>query len=319
MTLRLRDDWVWDSWPFTDEAGHHHLFYLKAPRSLVNPHLRHSNPRIGHAISTDWRDWHVLQDALAPAPAPAWDDLTTWTGSVVKGPDRYHLFYTGGSMAQGYMVQRIGRADSDDLVHWERFGDQPLVTADPRWYESVDGRTGPEQHWRDPWVYEDPSGDGWHMLITARLPGTERGRGVVAHATSRDLAEWTVHAPRTEPGPFDQLEVVQTVLIDDAPYLVASCGSAELNPEHTTIGATGGGVYLIPGESLVGPWDVHRAVRVGPDELYAARLIDDSGQPSLLGFLDLVDGEFVGEVLDPIPVLSATHSIDASDMEEQVH
>ena len=22
--------------------------------------------------------------------------------------------------------------------------------------------------WRDPWVFPDPAGDGWHMLITAR-------------------------------------------------------------------------------------------------------------------------------------------------------
>ena len=312
MSLRLAHDWVWDSWPFTDEAGKHHLFHLKAPRSLLDPQLRHSNPRIGHAVSTDWRNWDILPDALAPTTtSESWDDLTTWTGSVVRGPDRYHLFYTGGSRAQGYMVQRIGRADSDDLIHWERFGDQPLVTADSRWYESVDGCTGHEQHWRDPWVYADPSGNGWHMLITARLPGSERGRGVVAHATSTDLTVWTVQPPLTKPGPFDQLEVVQTVTVDGKHYLLASCGDGELNPDHHRLGAAGG-VYLLPGASAIGPWDASQAVRIGPDELYAARMIDDRGAPALLGFTDIADGKFVGEIPDPIPVLPGEHSFDTS-------
>ena len=47
MTLRLEDDWVWDSWPFDDDQGLHHLFFLKAPRSLGDPELRHVNATRG--------------------------------------------------------------------------------------------------------------------------------------------------------------------------------------------------------------------------------------------------------------------------------
>ena len=98
---------------------------------------------------------------IAPSETPSWDDCTTWTGSVVQGPTgRYHLFYTGTTKAEDGMVQRIGRADSDDLVHWERFGDTFLVEADPRWYERYDAAIWHDEAFRDPWVFEDPAGEG---------------------------------------------------------------------------------------------------------------------------------------------------------------
>lgn len=317
--LRLDDDWIWDSWPF-DVDGRHHLFFLKAPRALGDPDLRHVNVTIGHAVSDDWRAWELLPDALAPADGPAWDDYTTWTGSVVRGPDLYHLFYTGTSRVDGIAVQRIGRADSDDLVHWTRYGSSPLVAADPRWYESVDGGTGPRQDWRDPWVYREGEDGPWHMLVTAKVPGEGRGRGVVAHATSDDLDTWEVKPPLTEPGPFDHLEVVQTVALDGSHHLVASCGDGELNPEHHGHTATGG-VYLIPGEGPVGPWVASRARRVAHRSLYAARLIDDHGTPALLGFRDIEDDGFIGDIPDPVPVVleddtsAGRHSLETASFE----
>ncbi len=298
--LRLPDDWVWDSWPF-DADGRHHLFFLKAPRALVDPMQRHFNVSIGHAVSDDWRSWELLPDALRPAECPSWDDYTTWTGSVVKGPERYHLFYTGTSRAHGFAVQRIGRADSDDLITWTRYGTTPLVTADARWYESFDGGSSPSQDWRDPWVYRDDEDGPWHMLITARVPGDGDGRGVVAHATSSDLDTWQVHAPLTEPGPFEHLEVAQPVTLDGGHHLVVSCGDGELNPEHHGPGATGG-VYLLPGAGPTGPWEAGRARRVVHPSLYAARLIDDAGTPALLGFRDMENGHFIGEIPDPVPL-----------------
>jgi beta-fructofuranosidase len=140
------------------------------------------------------------------------------------------------------------------------------------------------------------------MLITARLRGEGRGRGVVGHATSDDLDRWEVHPPLSEAGPFDHLEVVQTVTLDGSHLLVASCGDGELNPEHHGVG-TPGGVYLLPGDGPVGPWSAARARRVAHPSLYAARLIDDHGTPALLGFRDIENGRFVGEIPDPVPIV----------------
>ena len=82
--------------------------------------------------------WQLVADALVPADAPSWDDLATWTGCTVRGPDgRWYLFYTGVGRAEDGLVQRIGLAVSDDLTTWHRHGAGPLVEADPSWYETA--------------------------------------------------------------------------------------------------------------------------------------------------------------------------------------
>ena len=50
--LRLEDHWVWDSW-IADDGDLYHLFFLQAPRSLVDPGKRHTAATVGHATSRD--------------------------------------------------------------------------------------------------------------------------------------------------------------------------------------------------------------------------------------------------------------------------
>jgi beta-fructofuranosidase len=302
--LRLADHWVWDSWGAHD-GTHHHLFFLRASRALLDPDRRHLRASVGHARSTDLRRWDLLPDALVPADSPAWDDQATWTGSVVEAPDgTWRLFYTGVSRAERGLVQRIGVARSDDLLTWHRVGDGLLLEADARWYEKLDLEAWIDEAWRDPYVFADPGGDGWHMLITARVPdGDPAGRGVIGHATSPDLEHWEVLPPLTTPAGFGQLEVPQAVVVDGQPMLVFSCW-----PDRMTDGRRdqwrGGGVWAVPGADLTGPWDIASATTFGHPSVYAARLVEERpGQWALLGFRDTEDGTFVGEITDPLPVV----------------
>src|SRR5215210_6436007 len=106
--LRLADRWVWDLWSARTDSEYP-LFFLQAPRSLGDPELRHRNASVGHAVSTDLRDWTRVADALTPQQAPAFDDLATWTGCVVRGDDGvWRMFSTGLSRAEDGLVQRIG-------------------------------------------------------------------------------------------------------------------------------------------------------------------------------------------------------------------
>ncbi|MDG4825145.1 glycoside hydrolase family 68 protein [Asanoa sp. WMMD1127] len=296
--LRLPDHWVWDSWYARDDAGRWHVFFLRASRALLDPHRRHRRAAIGHAVSDDLRSWQLVADALVPADAPAWDDLATWTGSTVRGPDgRWHLFYTGVSRAEDGLVQRIGLATSEDLTTWRRHGDTPLVEAHPAWYELLDRQAWYEQAWRDPWVYPDPDGDGWHMLITARANhGPADGRGVIGHATSPDLLTWTVRPPLTVPGGFGHLEVPQVEVVDGQPLLLFCTNAAQ--PRHGT-----SRIWVVPAPTVRGPWDLAAARPVDRPGLYAPRLVADAdGRWQLVGFLDEVDGAFVGELAGPVPV-----------------
>lgn len=301
--LRLADHWVWDSWPAFD-GTHHHLFFLRASRALLDPDRRHQRASIGHARSTDLRTWELLPDALVPDDAPAWDDQATWTGSVVQAPDgSWRLFYTGVSRAERGIVQRVGAARSDDLITWHRLPG-PMTEADPRWYEKLTDEGWFDEAWRDPWVLKDPDGDGWHMLVTARVrEGDPEGRSVIGHATSPDLDTWTVREPLTTPAGFGQLEVPQVVEVEGRPFLLFCCW-----PDRMAAGRretwTGGGMWVVPGESLLGPWDFDQARTFDHPSLYAARLIQGAdGQWVLLGFRDTEDGAFVGEITDPLPVV----------------
>ena len=158
MALELDDRWIWDFWLVRD-GDRHHVFFLQAPRGIGDPDQRHWNVSVGHAVSTDLRDWALLPDALHPGPAPAWDDASTWTGSVVRHRDQWCLLYTGTSHADGRLVQRIGLATSTDLVHWTKHS-RAVLEADPRWYEvlgpSNGGHAWHDQAWRDPVGFRAP-------------------------------------------------------------------------------------------------------------------------------------------------------------------
>lgn len=296
MALRLPDRWIWDFWLARD-GDSYHLFFLQAPRSLPDPDLRHWNVSIGHAVSTDLRHWRPLPDALAPAAAGAWDDYTTWTGSVLRHDGRWFMFYTGTSRREDGKVQRVGLATSEDLTTWHRYGDRPLIEADPRWYE-VDGRDWEEVAWRDPWVFPDPAGAGFHAVITARAThGDPTTRGVVGHATSEDLLTWTVRPPITESGWFGHLEVPQVERVGDRWWLLFCTGPGPRHPGH--------GTHALSAEQPLGPyrWTTHQPLDTDArGSRYAGRLVETGQGWQLLAWLQHGPDGFVGELADPVPV-----------------
>lgn len=303
--LRLPDAWTWDFW-LAKEADTYHVFFLRASRALRDPERRHLRASVGHAVSTDLINWTQVADALVPSDRPAFDDVATWTGSVVRGPDRrWYMFYTGAGSAEQGLIQRIGLVTSDDLYTWERWGDEPILSADPRWYETYGGSAWPDEAWRDPWLLPDPGGDGWHMLVTARAKhGPVDDRGVIGHARSSDLVTWRAEAPLSEPGAgFGQMEVPQVEVVDGRPVLLFSCLRQELAAARRTTGA-GGGVWAVTAGSLLGPFDTATAYPVTDSSLYSGRIIrDHDGHWVLLAFRNAgPDGRFVGELSDPIPV-----------------
>ncbi len=303
--LRLEDAWVWDSW-VADDGERYHLFFLKAPRSLGDPGLRHGRAVVGHATSTDLVDWHLEPDALRPA-AGSWDDLAIWTGSVARGDDGvWRLFYTAISTREhGFRDQRVGLAESDDLVAFHRVGDAPLVNADPRWYRTLDEDATASETWRDPFVLRVPGDPRWHMLLAARTAGGRRNAdGVLAHAVSSDLRTWEVQAPLCEPGGFGQLEVPQVHRVDGSWVLLFSCHPQEQTKEqiarfgpHAT--------WTVTADSPLGPWDIGAARPFEAEpSLYAAPLVQRrDGSWALLGFRNTeAQGAVALEIVDPIPV-----------------
>ena len=312
--LRLAGAWIWDCW-LADDGRSYHLYFLKAP-NVGHPEERHRNASIGHATSPDLADWTVVSDAVGPSDGPAFDDVATWTGSVVRGRDgTWFMFYTGVGAQDGVLRQRIGLATSADLYHWSKHPGSPVLEGDPRWYGRLPNALSPDEAWRDPWVFADPDGDGWHMLLTARArEGPADQRGVIGHARSHDLVRWQAQAPLSRPGEgFSHLEVPQVELVEGRPVLVFSCLTAELGGERREAG-TGGGIWCLPGKSLLGPFNLTQAVRITDESLYSGRLIrDHAGRWVMLAFRNRGrNGRFIGELADPVPVRWAN---DGSSLE----
>lgn len=300
------ESWVWDFW-LADDGEQYHLFFLYASRALKDPAARHHRASVGHAVSRDLTTWERTADALVRSDPPAFDDLATWTGSVVRHPDgTWFMFYTGATLnALGANVQSVGYATSTDLLTWDK-APGPVLRADPRWYEQYSPDGWHDEAFRDPWVFADPGGDGWHMLITARAPhGELHDRGVVGAAWSPDLRTWQLRPPLTEPGQgFGQLEVMQTLELDGQHLLLFSCLSEDLSTDHRATG-TPGGVWVARADGPLGPYDLANAQLVADRSLYVGRVVTDrdTGLPRFLAFHNEgPHGSFIGEITDPMPL-----------------
>jgi beta-fructofuranosidase len=306
--FRLPDSWLWDFLARQERADLPSVLFLYASRALHEPDRRHMRAGVGHAVSTDLVRWERVADAIVRDDPPAFDHTATWTGSVVAGPDgTWSMFYTGTNRhADRSLQQQVARATSADLYCWVKDERNPLVSADPRWYETLGGDDPwRDEHWRDPWVLADPDGDGWHMLITGRAnTGPLDGRGVVAHAYSRDLTDWEVRPPLSGPdGGFGQLEVFQVENVDGRWVLVFNCVDREFAAARAQQGGPGG-VWVADAASALGPYDIAGATLLSDDRHYVGKLVrDPDGRWVFLAFVNKDEnGDFVGDLTDPIPV-----------------
>lgn len=315
MTLILEDKWVWDLWLAPEKVdGNWHIFFLQAPRSLVNPDLRHARATVGHATSSDLKEWEYLGTALEPGSFGLWDDRAIWTGSIVKSDSGlWHMFYTGTNKStENGFVQRIGLATSTDLLNWSK-QDGFVTEADSRWYERAtqlenekqDGQPSwYEEAWRDPWVFKDISTNQWVMLITARSnSGSYDSRGTIGVARSHDLLNWQVCEPLKVESEFGHYEVPQLMRSTDSELVISFC-LASNNHASTRLSRgertwTGNGVMR--SSSFDAVWKVENEPYL-EDPHYAARIIQEDERLLALAWLNYVGDDFQGYIDNPIDV-----------------
>jgi beta-fructofuranosidase len=314
LAFFLDDRFVWDFW-LADDGERHHLWHLQAPKSIGDPDQRHWNATIGHAVSDDLVTWERTGDALGLSPTPAFDDATTWTGSVIRHDGRWFMFYTGNARADAMKRQRIGLATAaSPFGPWTKHPGNPVVDLDPRHYEEYPSGRWYDRSLRDPWVYPDPAGRGWRMLFTARIPdGPADGAGCIGQARSDDLLTWETLPPLIAPGISGEMEVPQFMAIDGRFYILFCTAASKLSASfRETAGEAARltGTHYFVSDAPDGPWRLGPLPFFAADEagsLYASRLHRmRDGRIVLMGFRNLrPDGSFRGGVSDPIPVEAA--------------
>lgn len=319
---------AWDFW-LLEAGGRFHLFHLQAPRNL-HPELRHFRATIGHAVSDDLCAWQDRGSVLGPGPRGAWDDRCIWTGSIAAWRGRFWFLYTALQRGHG-LVQRIGLAVSDDLERFVKHPGNPVLCADPRWYQTR--RPGfPWEDWRDPWLCVQ---DGrLTALICARLAAAEAstlrlgleqlreltrlaagprrarlasgpltGRGCIALAHSADGLRWQVAPPLFAPGRYDMLECPQLLTLPEQQLLLFSSQRGWIGRRWPQAGQTGAHAWWRPAaDSPWRPVNGHGAVPVGGG--YGTRLVRRQGGWQALSWLSEAAGEpgFCGRIARPVPM-----------------
>lgn len=313
MVIALDELWVWDSW-YAQDGKNWHAFFLQAPKSIIDPELRHWNVSVGHAVSNDLLNWEYKGTCFAPSTTPSWDDYTTWTGSIVRDESGlWHLFYTGSSKSENGLYQRIGHATSNDLHNWERVGNGQcldLAGYNAEHYEVQHLKEiWHDRAMRDPWVMKNPYEDGWLMYFTARIANEEEPNagGAIGFASSGDLYNWRLNKPIFSGG-FGQLEVPQVFEIKGKWYCLF-CTVADHYSKETLSNSLfppqSGTHYLISNHPN-GPWSLAPGPFFdgnNPCRRYAARVVESNGILLLIGFRDQKsDGNFGGYIMDPVQI-----------------
>ena len=225
------------------------------------------------------------------------------------------MLYTGINRKERGLIQRIGLAVSDDLVHWDKHHANPVMEADPQWYDLLDRSRWRDQSWRDPWVFRHPEDGSFHALITARSrEGEPDAAGVIGHARSNDLLEWEVLPPLTSGGDFAQVEAPQLVRLNGRYQILVSCLAEDHSRQRLErLGRPGlTGTFAFSAKHSLGPYASADGPLVAPDgplgPLYAGKLVESgAGSWQFMAFRGDGDRDFLGELTDPLPIEEDTN------------
>lgn len=265
---RPADGVAGDFIPFYED-GWFYLFYLKDYRDIP-----------GRGEGTPWflirtRDFVSFEELgeVLPRGTAQQQDLFIFTGSVLRGPDGYHIFYTGHNphfRQQGRPQEAVLHAVSPDLIHWTK-RPQDALFADPARYEVDD--------FRDPFVYRNQALDRYEMLLVSRMRGAGPQGGFTARYVSDDLTRWQDAGALYAPGRYHTHECPDLFQIGDWWYLIFS--------EYSDRSLT----RYVMGHSPEGPWIQPEDDAFDGRAFYAAKTASDGQNRYLFGWVPTREGE----------------------------
>ena len=248
-TYRLDDQYVWGPVLIKADDGVWHLFHLQAPRT-AGPVQRHKIPNIGQATSTDLIHWDYRGTAFDRGPKGRWDDRRVITGGIVRFNGKYYMLYAGnGHDEKYYWPPRMGLAVSEDLYHWERVQDDPVLEPDDRYYRHDGAWADSSLLWVDGFFY---------AVFKARAADLPRdAAGCIGMAQSSDLIHWDILPPVFCPENWHEIEMPQLLHHNGLYYLfygvIAGCANDRYRSEIAPAQPITGLRYVVS-ENICGPY-----------------------------------------------------------------
>lgn len=149
--------------------GEYHLFHLIIP----------NHDYIAHAVSKDGLTWRRTKNAIFVGDPGEWDDDMLWTMHVFSSDKKFLMYYTGLQRVDKGINSRIGLAESDDLLYWNKVKGAGLPIAIKRgFYECLDDNPRGWLSFRDPFYFEH-EGNAYILFCGRKNFGPLSRRGCV--------------------------------------------------------------------------------------------------------------------------------------------
>lgn len=109
----------------------YYLFYT-GTTSIQKICFRHD---IGVVISNDLKNWTRYNNnpILSPGASDEWDGGLVAHSYIIKKDNLYYMFYDGSPEKQ--WQEEIGLAISDNLIHWEKYENNPVLKTSDFWWD----------------------------------------------------------------------------------------------------------------------------------------------------------------------------------------
>lgn len=240
--------------------GTYHLFHLIIP----------NHDYIAHAISTDGYNWRRVKNALFVGHPGEWDDDMLWTMDVSEADEGFEMYYTGLRLADKGVIQKIGRAKSNNLYDWDKDNNYNLpITSEGPHYESLENNPRTWMSFRDPYkfIYDGRT----YLLFCGRSSyGPISRRGCVGKAVLEG-DKWVLEKPLLLPLAYDDVECPCLVQIKGRFYLIGSIRE-DIKVRYW---------YA---DEFSGPYKSFHSDVLMPQGNYAARIVKDNGHILIYNF-----------------------------------
>lgn len=246
--------------------GVYHLFHLIIP----------NHDYIAHAISYDGISWRRTKNALFVGHPGEWDDDMLWTMHVSQDGDKFRMYYTGLQRKDKGVVQKVGMAQSDDLIHWTKKNDYqlPIASAGP-YYESSFNNPRGWLSFRDPFRFVH-QGDVYLLICARSSFGPTSRRGCVGLAKVIEGNHLELQAPLLYPMVYDDVECPCVFQLKGKFYLLGSIRE-DIKVRY----------WFAP--EFLGEYHSFRSDVLLPQGNYAARVVKD-GEHTLVYNFFFMDG-----------------------------